>query len=630
MGTNSSKPRKSKYDISHKVGDETVTTNVNNNSKTTSKNSIKKKTNKGSFKIKPGASMKKKSLNGNDPRVVNPNENISDNPEGTPLKKIQSNLVYRKKSSCPSCDGKDIILGKNRSRSGSDRSLRFSDFNKVLRKTRIYEWEKEPLDIPLYGAEKPKVDDICFICEVYTGSHIRACRVCCRAYHDSCLTKIGHPLLENSRRLIAANKWSCHQCVALNHLLTQEEVRNAHEDLENLCISEDKITEADYIKCCRLACQRQNKIFNAEREQNSIQKFRSEATENSGTITFTQYLNIESIRVLSGRCKDSLVHLLTKAEIEEARNIFQKMDNTKADFVTRSHVDSLFRSRSNTNYSDDSIMYMDENVDSHVTWADFLRDTAIFFLSQRPNIDDVQCPARNDVTDDGTLTFSSCDSLDVDDEKYITCNSKLDAESSVRKRGMSNTATNLPTSTEDTVSISDRSTTMLDEIDSAIDRERCKHEIEDRQTTSGIRFSQQISQEKCAEECTTTFSQTPAELNISQRDSINLSPKSASSLTGGHWAARSCKLPSERARSSPYNDSRHAPIPWEDVETSPGRKVSNDGKTKPGYRRSEVILRQATTTSDNTRAVSHLECKRGQNMVTPRHENLVGRSSNAD
>ena len=60
--------------------------------------------------------------------------------------------IYRKKSSCPSCDYRDIHDDDETRRKRSDSSLRYSDFKKVLsRQSKILGWDTKPADIPLFG-----------------------------------------------------------------------------------------------------------------------------------------------------------------------------------------------------------------------------------------------------------------------------------------------------------------------------------------------------------------------------------------------------------------------------------------------------------------------------------------------
>lgn len=139
MGGNHSKSKKSSPGL-----EQTGEACANSPKGLQSKNSVKKKKgNRNSVKIKTEkrTPKKQKSVPGADLENVNPGE--------CQVNHKFNSTVYRKKSSCPSCDAKDTLLGKNRSRSGSDKSLRFSDFNKVLRRTRIYDWETSPVEIPL-------------------------------------------------------------------------------------------------------------------------------------------------------------------------------------------------------------------------------------------------------------------------------------------------------------------------------------------------------------------------------------------------------------------------------------------------------------------------------------------------
>lgn len=146
MGSNSSKTVKAKYEVRHTVEGQLVAT-------ISHKGSIKKR-NKNSVKIKEKKGSKKsKSVKGQHAHGANLSV-IEESSVAVAEASLASCQAYRKKSSCPSCEARDILLGKNRSRSGSEKSLRFSDFNKVLRKTRIYDWELEPINVPLDGVEE--------------------------------------------------------------------------------------------------------------------------------------------------------------------------------------------------------------------------------------------------------------------------------------------------------------------------------------------------------------------------------------------------------------------------------------------------------------------------------------------
>ncbi|XP_059173568.1 PHD finger protein 24-like isoform X2 [Physella acuta] len=461
MGGNHSKSKKSSPDI-EQTGDANTPKGLQ------SKNSVKKKKgNRNSVKIKTEKRTlkKQKSVRGADFENVNPGDCQANH-------KFNS-TVYRKKSSCPSCDAKDTLLGKNRSRSGSDKSLRFSDFNKVLRRTKIYDWETSPVEIPLDGVPDPEPEDICYVCGVYTGHHVRICRVCLKAYHDGCLQKIGHPLNDRARHLIVTGQWSCHQCVALNHLLTQEEVKKVMEDLEDYDISREKISEQDYLSYCKQSLIKEGKIFTAEKELSSSERFRMAAQ--SGYISWNDFLNIESIRILNKRCKDSLVHLLTQAEIAEARKAFRQLDKQGIGLVSKAEVQLFFdgsKSRVSTYFPDNSIIYIDEDLESPVTWPEFLRDRAIYYLGQRPNLGKY---ASSDNIDKNESAMSpSFHSLD-DDDDYTTCAS--DTEPSAKGALIPPCTNSFSDSADGNMPMLTTTSTMLEDFKAEMDKCCDRHKL---------------------------------------------------------------------------------------------------------------------------------------------------------
>ncbi|BFZ16923.1 hypothetical protein BsWGS_19962 [Bradybaena similaris] len=569
MGANSSKTVKAKYEVKHTVEGQIVATNISH------KGSIKKR-NKNSIKIKEKKGLKKsKSVKGQLAHGANLSV-IEESSLAVAEPILASCPAYRKKSSCVSCEARDTLLGKNRSRSGSEKSLRFSDFNKVLRKTRIYDWELEPINVPLHGVEEPRPDDICYICEVYTGSHVRACRVCYRAYHDSCLAKIGQPLTESSRQLLAADKWSCHQCVSLNHLLTQEEVKLVLNELENLNIAKDNLTETSYLKYCRHHLQAAGQTFTAHNEAQMVQQFRSVDQAKLGTISFTQFLNIETVRLLGQRCQESLVHLLTPAELAEARRMFHKLGSG----VTATSAKSAVNGAPQVTPS----------------WPVFLRDTALDLIRRRCN--PLQT-GRPDDTEDAFLTFSSCDSLGMDEDQYSTCNSDLEPLVEQPSPSASVLLDRRP-ETGTRFSQSSSRCTMLDDIQAHIDRSHRHDDLCGRPVESAASSGPRP----------VTDPQTTAEVTIQQTFSHPSSKcvSQAAVLKTGNLCA-DLKTSPERDRSSSYNDSQQELIPWADAEKASNRKEGHRGNTKPAHRKSEVIPRPAVTSSGQSRAVSQAGCK---------------------
>ncbi|XP_005099022.2 uncharacterized protein LOC101861731 [Aplysia californica] len=445
MGGSSSKQRKCKSSLKYFGEEKTVAessfsnTATNNNTRTElSSSCTKKKKGKNNVKIKESDKNDKKKSKKKDNRRVQTGscQNVDTIfiVENSDVEAEEPNSpVYRKKSSCPSCEAKDILMGINRSRSPSAKSLRYSDFNKVTRKTKIYDSDLKSVDIPLYGVPQPTAEETCYVCGVFTGYQLRTCRVCLRAYHDGCLAKVGHGLSEVARTQSTRGHWSCHQCVSLNHLLTQEEVRGVMEAVIDLGISSESISEADYLKYCKDDAKASGKKMTEEREASCSHRFRQMDKANKGQLSWTQFLNMESIRILDNRCSRSLVNLLTQAELQEARTVFQNLDREKKGVAKKSDIHAMFdsdKSRSSTHFPDEAMMYTEEDLSSLVPWGDFLCHRAIYILAERPNWMNAAEHSEEDLLEDVAITpsFESID--DDDDDDYNTCTSELGASAS--------------------------------------------------------------------------------------------------------------------------------------------------------------------------------------------------------
>lgn len=270
---------------------------------------------------------------------------------------------------------------------------------------------------------------------------------------------------------------------------------------------------------------------------------------------------------------------------------------------------------------------------SLVTWADFLRDSAIYILGQRSNIRDTKRQdSANDDTEDGTLTFSSCNSLDADDEHYNTCTSDLEPGTSLNEQNSGQRGALADGSLEDNISPLNTST-MVDELNSEMDKFCSRHEADRVQAESGL-DTDKTPASSLERHCTCASSRAPGQetkqVPFDQSDIPPTADKSAGTQKSGRRSFVDPRPSSERIRSSLYNDSRHTPIPWEDVENSPCRKDHESGRTRSAHRRSEVIPRQTPTTSGQARAVSQIGCRSGRNVLAPAYGNLVGRINNED
>ncbi|KAK7100423.1 uncharacterized protein [Littorina saxatilis] len=270
---------------------------------------------------------------------------------------------------------------------GRSKSLRFGDFTQLDRMQRVDTTDLLPVDIAFFQDGKVEPEELCHVCGVFTGCEVLLCGVCYRAYHQGCLAKIGQwsgaPDL-----LTTAGMWSCHQCSTLGSLLNDQEVTVVLKRLEKCGIrKEDDITLRDYLAFCHVSLQEdEDKVLTRDKAENAKRRFAQVDTDGHGRLTWCQFLNIEAVRILKKRNKNALVRLLTKPELERARDAFRILDTDMDGRITKATAhDALDRnSRRSGYYPDETMMYIDEDLDQSISWMEFLQDRAIYIIAERP------------------------------------------------------------------------------------------------------------------------------------------------------------------------------------------------------------------------------------------------------
>jgi hypothetical protein len=283
--------------------------------------------------------------------------------------------------------------------------------------------------------------------------------------------------------------------------------------------------------------------------------------------------------------------LLTGAELAAAKTMFQHLDVSGIGAVSRSAVQSLqlSMSRAAVHIPDESFMYMDEDLDCLVTWADFLKDMAIYFLGQRPNSE--VTGSQGSIHGDGNLTSSSCGSLDVIDDRR---KSVSQPNVPIRQQSASTPKNGCSVETvERQLYLPSGRSAMMEEINSEIDRCHCLLE-----KGEGHGAMHSNGEAECS-----GVPQLPSGLLTGSGEFPKLARtgQSGSQTTIGCWADTGAEASLDRARSSPYKDSRRDPIPWEDVETGPFKR---GGAAPNTSRRSEVIIRRSGISSGEKQAKS--------------------------
>ncbi|CAL1569786.1 unnamed protein product [Knipowitschia caucasica] len=271
--------------------------------------------------------------------------------------------------------------------------------------------DAQPLDIELGITEQPPSDEICDVCEVWTADDLYPCRICTRVFHDGCLRELGYlsteALQEMRDTAHTVTGWSCYYCDNLNLLLTEEEMYSLMETFNQCKIIPESCLVSDELLQYRhfVSKQQFDKDLTDEQEEEVLAQFSALDPNKKGHIEWADFLYFESLAVLRKlRTENSLVRLLTGKERDKARSVFMSLDKdgviTRAECrqaqqswfqkgtedsqscnVSISHVGPICESSPASSGSDRS--KTDDN--RPVTWADFLKDSAIYILAARPN-----------------------------------------------------------------------------------------------------------------------------------------------------------------------------------------------------------------------------------------------------
>lgn len=295
-------------------------------------------------------------------------------------------LSMRPMGSRKDSDVEDLKVPPVRERS---KSLRFGDFAQMDRIRKVDDNELLPIDIAFFQDGKVEPEELCHVCSVYTGSESLVCGVCYRMFHESCLAKIGQ-WSSTPEAGTQPVMWTCHQCANLGNLLTEEEVITVLKRLDKCGIRrEDDLSLADYMAYCHVSLQEdEGKILTRDKADNARRRFQQVDASKRGRIAWCQFLNIETIRFLKKRSKNALVRLLTSPELERARDGFRLLDTDMDGRITKAAAhDALDRnSRRSGYYPDETMMYIDDDLNQSISWTDFLRDRAIYIIAERPSL----------------------------------------------------------------------------------------------------------------------------------------------------------------------------------------------------------------------------------------------------
>uniref|UniRef100_A0A3P8RYS1 PHD finger protein 24 n=1 Tax=Amphiprion percula TaxID=161767 RepID=A0A3P8RYS1_AMPPE len=248
--------------------------------------------------------------------------------------------------------------------------------------------DDQPVEVELEKKEQPPSDEMCDVCEVWTADDLYPCRICTRVFHDGCLRELGYlraeALQEMRDTAHTVTGWSCYYCDNLNLLLTEEEMYSLMETFKQCKIIPESCLVSDELLQYRhfVSKQQFDKDLTDEQEEEVLAQFAALDPEKKGHIEWSDFLYFESLAVLKKfRTENSLVRLLTAKERDSVRSAFLGLALGEDGLISRAECRQAQQSWFNKLNKDSQSC----NVRPVVTWADFLRESAIFILAARPN-----------------------------------------------------------------------------------------------------------------------------------------------------------------------------------------------------------------------------------------------------
>ncbi|XP_056289293.1 PHD finger protein 24 isoform X2 [Pseudoliparis swirei] len=273
--------------------------------------------------------------------------------------------------------------------------------------------DDQPVQVELLKKEQPPSDEMCDVCEVWTADDLYPCRICTRMFHDGCLRELGYlqaeALQEMKDTAHTVTGWSCYYCDNLNLLLTEEEMYSLMETFKQCKIIPESCLVSDELLQYRHFASKQqfDKDLTDEQEEEVLAQFAALDPEKKGHIEWCDFLYFESLAVLRKlRTENSMVRLLSAKERNSVRSVFLDLDLDEDGVITRaesrqaqkSWFHKLNKDSQSCNVSISHVGPMCESSpassgsgrsktdDSRpVTWADFLKESAIYLLAARPN-----------------------------------------------------------------------------------------------------------------------------------------------------------------------------------------------------------------------------------------------------
>jgi len=230
------------------------------------------------------------------------------------------------------------------------------------------------------------------------------CRVCANVYHQRCLNeKLNYGLDECSKKAMesASTKqgWSCPECENIGMLLDELQTQKIIEEFEQLQRPWDcTISFSDWLMKKKKEYQSlYDKKMPPEVEREIETDFKNIDPDGSGSLSWMEFLVMESLKTLNKLPKTKLVTLLHPLEVKRLKTVFANHDlsgsaSTANGVVNEIGAQAVYRdwmtglglpaAPSSSNRLINSVGVGAANLQ---TWQSFLLEKVLCVIAARPN-----------------------------------------------------------------------------------------------------------------------------------------------------------------------------------------------------------------------------------------------------
>lgn len=180
----------------------------------------------------------------------------------------------------------------------------------------------------------------CAYCNELCDEANLECKVCFKIAHISCLYRRGY--LE-TEYVPQKTDWSCADCSDLTKCLSDDEMRKIINIFDQLDFRKNCFVKLDdYLRIKRKMCEDDGGLMTNENEIEEKKRFSLMDLDNTGSITWNEFVDFETANLLSKKNKVELSNHLSKKELIVAKKKFLSYDREKMKMINKEDAKTCY------------------------------------------------------------------------------------------------------------------------------------------------------------------------------------------------------------------------------------------------------------------------------------------------